>query len=160
MKIRLKGFRSLIKAVQNRAHLFPVKKLINGKTKTFYATRYVSGGEAMDIAKQGYKINSYQEAIFESKDGKKKNISEKEVLEMYDAAGKPGILQEFIKQNFKRPKVKANTKDNGQLSFDNMMNQSTGEENTSKNKLNLAKKKKLKSFGRNLKSGERKLENR
>lgn len=121
MKIRLKGFRSLIKAVQNRAHLFPVKKLINGKTKTFYATRYVSGGEAMDIAKQGYKINSYQEAVFESKDGKKKNISEKEVLEMYDAAGKPGILQEFIKQNFKRPKVKANTKDNGQLSFDSMM---------------------------------------
>lgn len=121
MKIRLKGFRSLIKAVQNRAHLFPVKKLINGKTKTFYATRYVSGGEAMDIAKQGYKINSYQEAIFESKDGKKKNISEKEVLEMYDAAGKPGVLQDFIKKNFKRPKVKASTKDNGQLSFDSMM---------------------------------------
>lgn len=142
MKIRLKGFRSLIKAVQNRAHLFPVKKLINGKTKTFYATRYVSGGEAMDIAKQGYKINSYQEAIFESKDGKKKNISEKEVLEMYDAAGKPGILQEFIKQNFKRPKVKANTKDNGQLSFDNMMNQSTGEENTSKNKPESSEKEK------------------
>ena len=134
MKIKVKGFKSLIKAVQNRAHLFPVKKLINGKTKTFYATRYVSGGEAMDIAKQGYKINPYQEAVFESKDGKRKNISEKEVLQMYDAAGKPGILQEFIKQNFKRPKVKTGTKDNGQLSLDNMVNQSTGKENTSKNK--------------------------
>src|SRR5699024_8102003 len=73
------------------------------------------------IAKQVYKINPYQEAVFESKDGKRKNISEKEVLQMYDAAGKPDILQEFIKKNFKRPKVKASTKDNGQLSLNNMI---------------------------------------
>lgn len=129
MKIRIKGFKSLIKAVRNRAHLVPVMTLINGKFKTYYGKRYVSPGEAMETAKEDFKINPYQEAIFESKDGKRKNISEKEVLQMYDAAGKPGILQEFIKQNFKRPKVKASTKDNGQLSFDNMMQDSKPTEN-------------------------------
>lgn len=121
MKIKIKGFKSLIKAVRNRAHLVPVMTLINGKFKTYYGKRYVSPGEAMETAKEDFKINPYQEAIFESKDGKVKNITEKEVLKMYDEAGKPGVLQDFIKKNFKRPKVKASTKDNGQLSFDNMM---------------------------------------
>lgn len=121
MKFRLKGLRSLIKAIRNRDHLVPVITLISGKTKTFYAKRYVSPGEAMETAKEDFKINPYQEAIFESKDGKRKNITEKEVLEMYDEAGKPGVLQDFIKQNFKKPKIKASTKDNGQLSFDNMV---------------------------------------
>lgn len=126
MKIRLRGIKSLIKAIRNRDHLVPVITLISGKTKTFYAKRYVSPGEAMVTAKEDFKINPYQEAIFESKDGKRKNITEKEVLEMYDAAGKPGVLQDFIKQNFKKPKIKASTKDNGQLSFDNMMQGSNG----------------------------------
>lgn len=121
MKIKIKGFKSLIKAVRNRAHLVPVMTLINGKFKTYYGKRYVSPGEAMETAKEDFKINPYQEAIFESIDGKVKNITEKEVLKMYDEAGKPGVLQDFIKKNFKRPKVKASTKDNGQLSFDNMM---------------------------------------
>lgn len=121
MKIKVKGFKSLIKAVRNRAHLVPVMTLINGKFKTYYGKRYVSPGEAMETAKEDFKINPYQEAIFESKDGKVKNITEKEVLKMYDEAGKPGVLQDFIKKNFKRPKVKASTKDNRQLSFDNMM---------------------------------------
>lgn len=121
MKIKIKGFKSLIKAVRNRAHLVPVMTLINGKFKTYYSKRYVSPGEAMETAKEEFKINPYQEAIFESKDGKVKNLTEKDVLKMYDEAGKPGVLQDFIKKNFKRPKVKASTKDNRQLSFDNMM---------------------------------------
>ncbi len=121
MKIKIKGFKSLIKAVRNRAHLVPVMTLINGKFKTYYGKRYVSPGEAMETAKEDFKINPYQEAIFESKDGKVKNITEKEVLKMYDEAGKPGVLQDFIKKNFKKPKVKASTKDNGQLSLDDMV---------------------------------------
>lgn len=121
MKIKIKGFKSLVKAVRNRAHLVPVMTLINGKFKTYYSKRYVSPGEAMETAKEEFKINPYQEAIFESKDGKVKNLTEKDVLKMYDEAGKPGVLQDFIKKNFKRPKVKASTKDNRQLSFDNMM---------------------------------------
>lgn len=127
--MKIKGFKSLIKAVRNRAHLVPVMTLINGKFKTYYGKRYVSPGEAMETAKEDFKINPYQEAIFESKDGKVKNITEKEVLKMYDEAGKPGVLQDFIKKNFKRPKVKASTKDNGQLSFDNMMQDSKPTEN-------------------------------
>lgn len=96
VKIRLKGLRSLIKAVQNKAHLFPVKVLVNGKTKTYYSIRYKTGNKAMEIAKKQMKIPNNREALFDSKDGKAKNLSEKDVLAIYSKAGKPGSLNEFI----------------------------------------------------------------
>lgn len=106
MKIRLSGFRNLIKAVQNRVHLFPVKVLVNGKTKTYYSIRYKTGNKAMEIAKKQMKIPDNVEALFDTKDGKRKNLTEKDVLKIYDKAGKPGSLQDFIQANFKKPKQK------------------------------------------------------
>lgn len=119
MKIRIKGFKSLIKAVQNRAHLFPVKVLVNGKNKTFYSIRYKSGNKAMEMAKKDMKIPANAEAIFDTKDGKKKGLSEKDVLNLYEKAGKKGSLQDFIVANFKRPKVK----EDGQMNINDFMNQ-------------------------------------
>lgn len=107
MRIIIKDFKSLIKAVQNRAHLFPVKVLINGKNKTFYGIRYKSGNKAMEIAKKQMKLPENIEVSFDSKDGKAKGLSEKEVLDLYTKAGKHGSLQDFIASNFKRPKVKS-----------------------------------------------------
>lgn len=49
MKIRFKGLAKLLKAIPNRAHLFPVKVLVNGKNKSFYAIRYKTGNKAMEI---------------------------------------------------------------------------------------------------------------
>lgn len=126
MKIRLKGLRSLIKAVQNRAHLFPVKVLVNGKTKTYYSIRYKTGNKAMEIAKKQMKIPDNVEALFDTKDGQKKNLTEKEVLKIYDKAGKPGSLQEFIEKNFKKPYVKPRNSttvdlEQKQMSIDDLM---------------------------------------
>lgn len=126
MKIRLKGLRSLIKAVQNRAHLFPVKVLVNGKTKTYYSIRYKTGNKAMEIARKQMRIPNNAEILFDSIDGKKKNLTEKDVLKIYDKAGKPGSLQEFIKANFKKPIVKPKNSTivslkNQQLSIDDLM---------------------------------------
>lgn len=115
MRIIIKDFKSLIKAVQNRAHLFPVKVLINGKNKTFYGMRYKSGNKAMEIAKKQMKLPENIEVSFDSKDGKAKGLSEKEVLDLYTKAGKHGSLQDFIASNFKRPKVKSD-----QLSINDM----------------------------------------
>ena len=140
MKIRLKGLRSLIKAVQNRAHLFPVKVLVNGKTKTYYSIRYKTGNKAMEIAKKQMKIPDNVEALFDTKDGKRKNLTEKEVLKIYDEAGKPGSLQDFIQANFKRPKQKnqkskRTISSDQQLSIDDLMqgnNKKNGKEKTEK----------------------------
>ena len=126
VKIRLKGLRSLMKAVQNRAHLFPVKVLVNGKTKTYYSIRYKTGNKAMEIAKKQMKIPNNAEALFDTKDGKKKNLTEKEVLKIYDKAGKPGSLQEFIKANFKKPIAKPKNSttvdvEQQQMSIDDLM---------------------------------------
>lgn len=115
MRVIIKDFKSLIKAVQNRAHLFPVKVLINGKNKTFYGIRYKSGNKAMEIAKKQMKLPENIEVSFDSKDGKAKGLSEKEVLDLYTKAGKHGSLQDFIASNFKRPKVKSD-----QLSISDM----------------------------------------
>lgn len=115
MRIIIKDFKSLIKAVQNRAHLFPVKVLINGKNKTFYGMRYKSGNKAMEIAKKQMKLPENIDVSFDSKDGKAKGLSEKEVLDLYTKAGKHGSLQDFIASNFKRPKVKSD-----QLSINDM----------------------------------------
>lgn len=51
VKIKVKGFKSLYKVVRNRAYLFPVKVLVNGKTKTCYSIRYKTGNKVMEIAK-------------------------------------------------------------------------------------------------------------
>lgn len=126
MKIRLKGFKSLIKAVQNRAHLFPVKVLVNGKTKTYYSIRYKTGNKAMEIAKKQMKIPNTVEVLFDTIDGKRKNITENDVLRIYDKAGKPGSLQEFIEKNFKKPYVKPRNSttvdlEQQQMSIDDLM---------------------------------------
>lgn len=140
MKFRLKGIKNLIKAVQNRAHLFPVKVLVNGKTKTYYSIRYKTGNKAMEIAKKQMKIPDNVEALFDTKDGKRKNLTEKDVLKIYDEAGKPGSLQDFIQANFKRPKQKnqklrtVSSRDQ-QLSIDDLMqgnNKKNGKEKTEK----------------------------
>lgn len=126
MKIKVKGFKSLIKAVQNRAHLFPVKVLVNGKTKTYYSIRYKTGNKAMEIAKKQMKIPNNVEALFDTKDGKRKNLTENDVLRIYDKAGKPGSLQDFIKKNFKKPYVKPRNSttvdlEQQQMSIDDLM---------------------------------------
>lgn len=126
MKIKVKGLKSLIKAVQNRAHLFPVKVLVNGKTKTYYSIRYKTGNKAMEIAKKQMKIPNNAEVLFDTKDGKRKNLTEKEVLNIYDKAGKPGSLQEFIKANFKKPVAKPRNStivdpEQQQMSIDDLM---------------------------------------
>lgn len=115
-----------MKAVQNRAHLFPVKVLVNGKTKTYYSIRYKTGNKAMEIAKKQMKIPNNAEVLFDTKDGKKKNLTEKEVLKIYDKAGKPGSLQEFIKANFKKPIAKPKNSttvdiEQQQMSIDDLM---------------------------------------
>ena len=135
MKIRVKGFKSLIKAVQNRAHLFPVKVLVNGKTKSYYSIRYKTGNKAMDIAKKQMKIPDTVEALFDTKDGKKKNLTENDVLRIYDKAGKPGSLQDFIKANFKKPYVKPRNSttvdlEQQQMSIDDLMQGSKPIEDT------------------------------
>lgn len=106
MKIKVKGFKSLIKAVRNRAHLFPVKVLIRAKNKTYYGIRYKTGNKAMEFTKKQMKIPNTVEVLFDTIDGKRKNITENDVLRIYDKAGKPGSLQEFIAKNFKKPYVK------------------------------------------------------
>lgn len=121
MRIRLKtmkSLRGLIKAIStNRAHLFPVKVPIRGKKSTFYGIRYKSGKTAMEYVKKENKLPKDAELIFDSKDGKAKGLSEKDVLDTYEKAGKPGSLQEFVKKNFDKPKAK----DDGQLSFSDLM---------------------------------------
>lgn len=136
VKIRLKGLRSLIKAVPNKAHLFPVKVLVNGKTKTYYSIRYKTGNKAMEIARKQMWIPNNAEILFDSIDGKKKNLTEKEVLKIYDKAGKPGSLQEFIEKNFKKPYVKPRNSttvdlEQQQMSIDDLM-QGKGKDSKSK----------------------------
>ncbi|MCW6702146.1 hypothetical protein NH288_08605 [Anaerococcus sp. NML200537] len=126
MKIRFKGLAKLFKAIPNRAHLFPVKVLVNGKNKSFYAIRYKTGNKAMEIVLKQMRIPNDREALFDSKDGKAKNLSEKDVLEIYSKAGKPGSLNEFIQANFKKPIIKPRNSsivdlDNKQMSIDDLM---------------------------------------
>ena len=163
MKIRLKGLRSLIKAVQNRAHLFPVKVLVNGKTKTYYSIRYKTGNKAMEIAKKQMKIPDNVEALFDTKDGQKKNLTEKEVLKIYDKAGKPGSLQEFIQANFKKPrqknqKLRTVTSNDRQLSIDDLMqgnksNEDNRPETQAKNKETQRKERRLRTYGEKYNNG-------
>ena len=80
MKIKVKGFKSLIKAVRNRAHLFPVKVLIRAKSKTYYGIRYKTGNKAMEFTKKQMKIPNTVEVLFDTIDGKRKNITENDVL--------------------------------------------------------------------------------
>ena len=127
MKIRFKGLAKLLKAVPNRAHLFPVKVLVNGKNKSFYAIRYKTGNKAMEIVLKQMRIPNDREALFDSKDGKAKNLSEKDVLNIYEKAGKPGSLNEFIQANFKKPIVKPRNSstvdlDSKQMSIDDLIN--------------------------------------
>ena len=126
MKIKINGFKSLIKAVQNRAHLFPVKVLVNGKTKSYYSIRYKTGNKAMEIARKQMRIPNDADILFDSKDGKKKNLTENDVLKIYDKAGKPGSLQEFISANFKKPTTKPKNSttvdlEQQQMSIDDLM---------------------------------------
>lgn len=126
MKIKVKGFKSLIKAVQNRAHLFPVKVLVNGKTKSYYSIRYKTGNKAMEIARKQMRIPNDADILFDSKDGKKKNLTENDVLKIYDKAGKPGSLQEFISANFMKPTTKPKNSttvdlEQQQMSIDDLM---------------------------------------
>lgn len=168
MKIKVKGFKSLIKAVQNRAHLFPVKVLVNGKTKTYYSIRYKTGNKAMEIAKKQMKIPNNVEALFDTKDGKKKNLTEKEVLNIYDKAGKPGSLQEFIKANFKKPYAKPRNSttvdlEQQQMSIDDLMqgNKPTEDnkieenkpETQAKNKETQRKERRLRNYGEKYNNG-------
>lgn len=127
MKIRFKGLAKLFKAIPNRAHLFPVKVLVNGKNKSFYAIRYKTGNKAMEIVLKQMRIPNDREALFDSKDGKAKNLSEKDVLNIYEKAGKPGSLNEFIQANFKKPIVKPRNSstvdlDSKQMSIDDLIN--------------------------------------
>lgn len=133
MKIKVKGFKSLIKAVQNRAHLFPIKVLIRAKNKTYYGIRYKTGNKAMEFTKKQMKIPNNVEALFDTKDGKRKNLSENDVLRIYDKAGKPGSLQDFIKKNFKKPYVKPRNSttvdlEQQQMSIDDLMQGSNKKE--------------------------------
>lgn len=127
MKIRFKGLAKLLKAIPNRAHLFPVKVLVNGKNKSFYAIRYKTGNKAMEIVLKQMRIPKDREALFDSKDGKAKNLSEKDILNIYSKAGKPGSLNEFIQANFKKPIVKPRNSstvdlDSKQMSIDDLIN--------------------------------------
>lgn len=126
VKIKVKGFKSLIKAVRNRAHLFPVKVLIRAKNKTYYGIRYKTGNKAMEFTKKQMKIPNTVEVLFDTLDGKRKNITENDVLRIYDKAGKPGSLQEFIEKNFKKPYVKPRNSttvdlEQQQMSIDDLM---------------------------------------
>lgn len=116
MKISIKGFRKLFKAIGNRAHLFPVKVPIQGKNKSYYGIRWKSGTKAMEYIKKDIKVSKDSNLLFDSKDGKKKGMTENQVLSLYEKTGKNGSLQDFIKANFKKPRAE----DEGQLSFGNM----------------------------------------
>lgn len=116
MKISIKGFRKLFKAIGNRAHLFPVKVPIQGKNKSYYGIRWKSGTKAMEYIKKDIKVSKDSNLLFDSKDGKKKGMTENQVLSLYEKTGKNGSLQDFIKANFKRPRAE----DDGQLSFNDM----------------------------------------
>lgn len=160
MKIKVKGFKSLIKAVQNRAHLFPVKVLVNGKTKSYYSIRYKTGNKAMDIAKKQMKIPDNVEALFDTKDGKKKNLTENDVLKIYDKAGKPGSLQDFIKKNFKKPYAKPRNSttadlEQQQMSIDDLMQGKQKEINDKdvEDKETSEKEQRLSNYGREYHDG-------
>lgn len=160
MKIKVKGFKSLIKAVQNRAHLFPVKVLVNGKTKSYYSIRYKTGNKAMDIAKKQMKIPDTVEALFDTKDGKKKNLTENDVLRIYDKAGKPGSLQDFIKKNFKKPYAKPRNSttadlEQQQMSIDDLMQGKQKEINDKdvEDKETSEKEQRLSNYGREYHDG-------
>lgn len=116
MKIMIKGFRKFFKAIGNRAHLFPVKVPIQGKNKSYYGIRWKSGTKAMEYIKKDIKVSKDSNLLFDSKDGKKKGMSENQVLSLYEKTGKNGSLQDFIKANFKKPRAE----DEGQLSFNDM----------------------------------------
>lgn len=123
MKIRIKGLNNLLKAISpNRAHLFPVKVPIRGPKSTYMGIRYKSGSTAMAYVKKENKIPKDAEMVFDSKDGKAKGLSEKDVLNIYEKAGKPGSLQEFVNKNFDKPKAKVNQ----QLSFTSVMDPREG----------------------------------
>ncbi len=116
MKIRVKGYKRFYKAISNKAHLFPVKVPIQGKNKSYYGIRWKSGTKAMEYIKKDNKIPKDTNMVFETKDGKKKGITENQVLSLYEKTGKNGSLQDFIRANFKKPKAE----DNGQMSFNDM----------------------------------------
>lgn len=116
MKIRVKGYKRFYKAISNKAHLFPVKVPIQGKNKSYYGIRWKSGTKAMEYIKKDNKIPKDANLTFETKDGKKKGITENQVLSLYEKTGKNGSLQDFIRANFKKPKAE----DDGQLSFNDM----------------------------------------
>ena len=116
MKIRVKGYKRFYKAISNKAHLFPVKVPIQGKNKSYYGIRWKSGTKAMEYIKKDNKIPKDTNMVFETKDGKKKGITENQVLSLYEKTGKNGSLQDFIRANFKKPKAE----DDGQLSFNDM----------------------------------------
>lgn len=116
MKIRVKGIRKFYKAINNKAHLFPVKVPIQGKNKSYYGIRWKSGTKAMEYIKKDNKIPKDTNMVFETKDGKKKGITENQVLSLYEKTGKNGSLQDFIRANFKKPKAE----DDGQMSFNDM----------------------------------------
>lgn len=105
MKIMIKGFRKFFKAIGNRAHLFPVKVPIQGKNKSYYGIRWKSGTKAMEYIKKDIKVSKDSNLLFDSKDGKKKGMTENQVLSLYEKTGKNGSLQDFIKANFKRPRA-------------------------------------------------------
>ena len=160
MKIRVKGFKSLIKAVQNRAHLFPVKVLVNGKTKSYYSIRYKTGNKAMEIARKQMRIPNDADILFDSKDGKKKNLTENDVLKIYDKAGKPGSLQEFISANFKKPITKPKNSTNvdleqQQMSIDDLMQGKQKEINDKdvEDKETSEKEQRLSNYGREYHDG-------
>lgn len=146
MKIRLKGFKSLTKAVRNRAHLFPVKVLIRAKSKTYYGIRYKTGNKAMEFTKKQMKIPNTVEVLFDTIDGKRKNLTENDVLRIYDKAGKPGSLQEFIEKNFKKPHVKPrnSTKvdlEQQQISIDDLMERNKKAKEPEKSLIEIAEEK-------------------
>lgn len=116
MKIRVKGYKRFYKAISNKAHLFPVKVPIQGKNKSYYGIRWKSGTKAMEYIKKDNKIPKDTNMVFETKDGKKKGLTENQVLSLYEKTGKKGSLQGFIRANFKKPKAE----DDGQLSFNDM----------------------------------------
>lgn len=116
MKIRVKGYKRFYKAISNKAHLFPVKVPIQGKNKSYYGIRWKSGTKAMEYIKKDNKIPKDTNMVFETKDGKKKGLTENQVLSLYEKTGKNGSLQDFIRANFKKPKAE----DDGQLSFNDM----------------------------------------
>lgn len=116
MKIRVKGYKRFYKAISNKAHLFPVKVPTQGKNKSYYGIRWKSGTKAMEYIKKDNKVPKDANLVFETKDGKKKGLTESQVLSLYEKTGKKGSLQGFIRANFKKPKAG----DDGQLSFNDM----------------------------------------